>query len=249
MFELHVVVAVIVMFNILELIMEIVPNCPTELASVGKPVDDDELIGHILYGLDGSYNSLVTTVNGNPNTSLDVLFGQLSSYDMRNNALEESSDGTFSSSINAARQDNDRDYRDRGCHQEYRGCQEYRGDYRGGGDYRRDDDRRDRRDDDSRDWRRDDDRRDRRDRSLDGGDRRCYLAVDRPTLPWQSFSDQRFFFPFCGVELVHRKHNIHIPKIASKMSREKYTHRHIHIDGTTNKISVMCIGELSLHPL
>jgi hypothetical protein len=29
MFELHVVVAGIVMFNILELTMEIVPNCPT----------------------------------------------------------------------------------------------------------------------------------------------------------------------------------------------------------------------------
>jgi hypothetical protein len=29
MFELHVVVASIVMFNILELIMEIVPNSPT----------------------------------------------------------------------------------------------------------------------------------------------------------------------------------------------------------------------------
>jgi hypothetical protein len=29
MFELHVAVAGIVIFNILELIMEIVPNCPT----------------------------------------------------------------------------------------------------------------------------------------------------------------------------------------------------------------------------
>jgi hypothetical protein len=33
MFELHVVVAAIVMFNILELIMEIVPNYPTPAAS------------------------------------------------------------------------------------------------------------------------------------------------------------------------------------------------------------------------
>jgi hypothetical protein len=32
MFELHVVVAGIVMFNIMELIMEIVPNSPTGLA-------------------------------------------------------------------------------------------------------------------------------------------------------------------------------------------------------------------------
>jgi hypothetical protein len=49
----------------------------SEFASAGKPVEDDELIGHILHGLYGSYNSLVTTINGNPNTTLDDLFGQL----------------------------------------------------------------------------------------------------------------------------------------------------------------------------
>jgi hypothetical protein len=36
MFELHVVVASVVMFNILELIMEIVPNYPTALAQKQK---------------------------------------------------------------------------------------------------------------------------------------------------------------------------------------------------------------------
>jgi hypothetical protein len=103
----------------------------SELVSAGKPVDDDELIGHILHGLDGSYNYLVTTVNGNPNTTLDDLFGQLSSFVMCNSALEESGDGMFSSSVDVARRDADHD---RGCEQEYRGRQEYRNDYRGRSD-------------------------------------------------------------------------------------------------------------------
>jgi hypothetical protein len=38
MFELHVVVAGIIMFNIMELIMEIVPNYPTEAAASGTMV-------------------------------------------------------------------------------------------------------------------------------------------------------------------------------------------------------------------
>jgi hypothetical protein len=33
MFELHVVVAGIVIFNIMELIIEIMPNCPTHVAA------------------------------------------------------------------------------------------------------------------------------------------------------------------------------------------------------------------------
>jgi hypothetical protein len=37
MFELHVVVASVVMFNILELIMEIVPNYPTPLSRQRRP--------------------------------------------------------------------------------------------------------------------------------------------------------------------------------------------------------------------
>jgi hypothetical protein len=37
MFELHVVVASVVMFNILELIMEIVPNYPTDITTNVSP--------------------------------------------------------------------------------------------------------------------------------------------------------------------------------------------------------------------
>jgi hypothetical protein len=37
---------------------------------------------HLLHGLDGSYNALVMTVNGNHGTTLDDFYGQLRSYDM-----------------------------------------------------------------------------------------------------------------------------------------------------------------------
>jgi hypothetical protein len=50
MFELHVVVAGIVMFNIIELIMEIVPNYPTETScpcsnQTKKTEQKDKLVG------------------------------------------------------------------------------------------------------------------------------------------------------------------------------------------------------------
>jgi hypothetical protein len=61
-----------------------------------------------------AHTILVTTIIGNPNTTLDDLFGQLSSYDMHNNSLEESGDGTFSSLVNTAHHDSDHDYHDRG---------------------------------------------------------------------------------------------------------------------------------------
>ena len=56
----------------------------SELAVVGKPLEEDELIGHFLHGLDGTYNALVTVVDANPVTSVDDLFGLMSSYDMHN---------------------------------------------------------------------------------------------------------------------------------------------------------------------
>ncbi|XP_071683505.1 uncharacterized protein [Lolium perenne] len=57
----------------------------SELAAIGKPLDDDELVGYLLRGLDKDhYNSLITNINGKSDTTLDEFFGQLSSYDMRN---------------------------------------------------------------------------------------------------------------------------------------------------------------------
>jgi hypothetical protein len=132
----------------------------SELAAVGKPLDDDELVGYLLRGLDKDhYNSLITNINGKPDTTLDEFFGQLSSYDMRNGPGHGAHEG-FTSSANIARrgQENDRDRpRARSPDRRDRGRQDYRGG--GGGGFRRD--RRDdtRGDRDDRPRRRTDDRR------------------------------------------------------------------------------------------
>lgn len=59
----------------------------SELVAAGKPIDDAELVGYILNGLDGSYNGLVSSVNANPGTSLSDLYGQLNFHDMRQQML------------------------------------------------------------------------------------------------------------------------------------------------------------------
>jgi hypothetical protein len=160
----------------------------SELSALGKPVEDDELLGYLLHGLDkGEYNALITTMNGNPGTSLDELYEQLSSYAMRNGVEEN---GSFVSSTNLARRG---DQRSRARTPPPRGRSPPpprarspdRGPYRGGGGYqdddnmnwRRDDDRSWRRDDGRGNWRRDDRRGDSRDDHRDmhrddgGGDR------------------------------------------------------------------------------
>jgi hypothetical protein len=136
-----------------------------ELLALGKPVDNDELLGYLLHGLEkDDYNPLITSVQGNPGTTLEDFFEQLCSYDLHNGVEEND---TFISSANLAR---------RAANQRQHGRTppprshnpDNRGPYRGGvnGD-RRDDyhDRRDTHQDDN--WRhdehRDDDRRDRRD--------------------------------------------------------------------------------------
>lgn len=54
-----------------------------ELTAAGRVIDDEELKEYILNGLDGDYNSLVASVNANPNTTLSELCSQLSAYDYR----------------------------------------------------------------------------------------------------------------------------------------------------------------------
>jgi hypothetical protein len=106
----------------------------SELAEVGKPLDEDELVGYLLRGLDKDhYSSLITNVNSKPDMMLDEFFGQLSSYDMRKGpgGAQEG----FTSLANVARrgQEYDHDYRPRG-HSPDRGRPEQgRQDYRGGG--------------------------------------------------------------------------------------------------------------------
>jgi histone deacetylase 1/2 len=184
-----------------------------ELGALGKSLDEDEVISYVLNGLDkGHYNSLITSVNGNPGTSLDELYDQLYAYDLRN-GVEESTD-SFSSTANVAM----RDYRPRGRTPPPRGRSPPRGGGdggyrarsppRGGGDGgyrgrsppRRYDDDRDRGnrryDDDRGNWRRGDDRRrderrdDRRDdrrrddRRDGGGDRGRNRRSDRAPTPY-----------------------------------------------------------------
>jgi hypothetical protein len=76
----------------------------SELNALGKTVEDDEIVSYVLGDLDKKhYNALITTVNGNPATSLDDLYDQLYAYDMRNDEAEDS--GSFSSTANIARRD------------------------------------------------------------------------------------------------------------------------------------------------
>jgi hypothetical protein len=47
----------------------------SELSALGKPVEDDEMLGYLLHGLDkGEYNALITSVNANPGITLDDFF-------------------------------------------------------------------------------------------------------------------------------------------------------------------------------
>jgi uncharacterized membrane protein YgcG len=49
-----------------------------EMAAVGKPLDDDDVVSYILNGLDANYNSLIEQVNGMTETiSLETLYSCL----------------------------------------------------------------------------------------------------------------------------------------------------------------------------
>jgi hypothetical protein len=76
-------------------------NLASEFVVAGKPLDDDELIGHILRVLGSSYNTLKTTINANPGTTLFDLFSQLHAFDQLNNAYDVVEG--FSSSANMER--------------------------------------------------------------------------------------------------------------------------------------------------
>jgi hypothetical protein len=61
----------------------------SKLARGREIIDEDELFWYTLNGINFSYNALVALVNVVPGTTLDDLFGQLSSYDMRQKMLDE----------------------------------------------------------------------------------------------------------------------------------------------------------------
>jgi hypothetical protein len=83
----------------------------SELATAGKPVEEDEMIGYVLNGLDSSYNDLVSSVNGNPNTTFDELYSLIHAHDLRRDMLTE--DEHEPSSISSANTVNIRGHDDR----------------------------------------------------------------------------------------------------------------------------------------
>jgi hypothetical protein len=72
-----------------------------ELATVGKPLDDDELVFYFLQGLGSHYNNLRTAVNANPNTTVAELLTQVQAFDRQHKSDEPG----FTSSANVARRD------------------------------------------------------------------------------------------------------------------------------------------------
>jgi hypothetical protein len=76
-----------------------------ELAAAGKTIDQDELKGYILGGLDDDrYTPFVTSINANPTTICVNMCSQLQAFDDRQTALSQSGQsGTgFQSSANTA---------------------------------------------------------------------------------------------------------------------------------------------------
>jgi hypothetical protein len=79
----------------------------SELAAAGKIVDDDELKGYILGGLQGPYTPFVASMNAVPNTSLTDMCSQLQAFDGEEGILAEASQiaPVFQSYANVAARD------------------------------------------------------------------------------------------------------------------------------------------------
>jgi len=75
-----------------------------DLASAGKPIEDEELVSYILAGLDIDYNPLVSSIcSCTEPISVSHLYLQIQSYDNRMEMLHGSGNGgQFQSSANAA---------------------------------------------------------------------------------------------------------------------------------------------------
>ncbi|KAK1621085.1 hypothetical protein QYE76_026602 [Lolium multiflorum] len=133
----------------------------SELAAAGKPVEEDEMVGYLVNGLDASYNDVAAAVNGNSDTTIDDLYDQIVAHDMRQEMLSDNVGNVgFTSSANAARRGQDTGRGDRGDRAYGQRSDDRRRDdsdrRRDDGDRRRDDS--DRRRDDGTRW--DDRRRD-----------------------------------------------------------------------------------------
>lgn len=71
-----------------------------EMAAPGKKIDDDDLISHILNGLDSDYNPFVSSLSVKENLSLGDLYAQILSYEARFNQ-QRADEGRFYSSANS----------------------------------------------------------------------------------------------------------------------------------------------------
>jgi hypothetical protein len=76
----------------------------SELAVVGKPLDDSELVWYALHGLGSHYNNLCTVVNANHVNTFSDLLSQVQALDRPH----KTEDVSFSSSPNVARHGNPR---------------------------------------------------------------------------------------------------------------------------------------------
>jgi hypothetical protein len=80
-------------------VINIINTAPS--AATSKPVEEDEMISYVLNGLDSSYNDLVSSVNGNPNTTFDELYSLIHAHDPRCGMLaEDKQEPSFISSAN-----------------------------------------------------------------------------------------------------------------------------------------------------
>ena len=65
-----------------------------DLASAGKPLEDEELVSYLLAGLDIDYNPLVSSiVTCSETTSVSDLYSQMESYDNRLEIFQGSGNG------------------------------------------------------------------------------------------------------------------------------------------------------------
>ena len=74
-----------------------------ELAAAGKPITENELVSHIISGLDMDYQPIISALDVRPDdVTVDELFGMVATFDQRVEMFQVTGVGAFKSSANAA---------------------------------------------------------------------------------------------------------------------------------------------------
>ncbi|XP_048557197.1 BTB/POZ and MATH domain-containing protein 2-like [Triticum urartu] len=74
-----------------------------ELAAAGKPITENELVSHIISGLDMDYQPIISALDVRPDdVTVDELFGMVATFDQRVEMFQGTGAGAFKSSANAA---------------------------------------------------------------------------------------------------------------------------------------------------